>query len=186
MHKVFRTSILPPFPEGSEMIQFGTGCFWGAERIFWQVPGVISTHVGYSGGGNPSPTYRQVCSGTTGHAEVVRVVYDPTRVSFQGLLKKFWEAHDPTQGNRQGNDIGSQYRSTIYAYSDQQLAIAERSREIFQEALTSKGYGMITTEIRKAPEFYYAEDYHQQYLHDNPGGYCGHGVTGAIFDSSSL
>ena len=186
MHKALRTSIHPPFPNGSEMVQFGMGCFWGAERMFWQHAGVISTHVGYSGGASQSPTYRQVCSGTTGHAEVVRVVYDPTRTRFQDLLKIFWEGHDHTQGDGQGNDDGTQYRSTIYVYSEQQLALALSAKVIFQEALGRKGFGRITTEIRMAPEFYYAEDYHQQYLMGDPDGYCGHGHTGAIFDLSCL
>lgn len=186
MHKALRSTIFPPFPEGSEMIQFGMGCFWGAEKMFWQIPGVITTHVGYSGGESTSPSYREVCSGRSGHAEVVRVVYDPTRTRLQELLKTFWEGHDPTQGDGQGNDRGSQYRSCIYAYSQSQLEKAEQSKNLFQSALRQRGYGNITTDIRKAPEFYYAEEDHQQYLHSNPGGYCGHGHTGAELDISAL
>ena len=186
MHRVFRNSLHPPFPEGSQMVQFGMGCFWGAEKTFWTQPGVISTQVGYAGGAAVNPTYRQVCSGSTGHAEVVRVVYDPSTIRFQDLLKVFWENHDPTQGDRQGNDEGSQYRSTIYVYTDEQNRLAQQSKIIFQEALSRGAYGKITTEIRNAPEFYYAEDYHQQYLDAHPGGYCGHGQTGIKFDVSSL
>ena len=184
MHKILGTSTYPPFPESSEMVQFGMGCFWGAERMFWQQPGVISTQVGYAGGSVPSPTYKKVCSGSTGHAEVVRVVYDPTIIRFQELLKLFWENHDPTQGNYKRTLTG-QYRSAIFVYSDEQLALAERSQIIFQEALGRRGLGEIHTEIRKAPEFYYAEDYHQQYFF-NDSRNCGHGSNGVIFDLSGL
>lgn len=186
MHKALRTPMHPPFPDTLQMVQFGMGCFWGAERLFWQHPNIFSTQVGYSGGSVPNPTYRAVCSGTTGHAEVVRVVYDPFKTRFQELLKIFWENHDPTQGNRQGNDEGTQYRSAIYVYNEEQMRLAEESKEIFQRALNAKGYGRITTEILRAPEFYYAEDYHQQYLFDNPGGYCGHGHTGAKLDLTNF
>jgi peptide-methionine (S)-S-oxide reductase len=167
-----------PFPAGLQQAVFGMGCFWGAERLFWQRPGVYSTAVGYAGGETKNPTYEEVCSGMTNHAEVVLVVFDPKVVSYEELLKVFWEGHEPTQGMRQGNDAGTQYRSTIYAYGDEQLKAAQRSKEMFQQALTKKGFGTITTEIRPAPEFYYAEDYHQQYLGKNPAGYCGLGGTG--------
>ena len=167
-----------PFPAGMQQVVFGMGCFWGAERLFWQKKGVYSTAVGYAGGQTKNPTYEEVCSGMTNHSEVVLVVFDPKAVSYDELLKTFWEGHDPTQGMRQGNDGGTQYRSTIYAYGDEQLKAAQKSKEMFQEALKKKGYGTITTEIRLAPEFYYAEDYHQQYLGKNPGGYCGLGGTG--------
>jgi peptide-methionine (S)-S-oxide reductase len=167
-----------PFPAGLQQAVFGMGCFWGAERLFWQRPGVYSTAVGYAGGETNNPTYEEVCSGMTNHAEVVLVVFDPKVVSYDELLKAFWEGHDPTQGMRQGNDAGTQYRSTIYAYGDEQLKAAQRSKEMFQQALTKKGFGTITTEILPAPQFYYAEDYHQQYLGKNPGGYCGLGGTG--------
>jgi peptide-methionine (S)-S-oxide reductase len=167
-----------PFPAGLQQAVFGLGCFWGAERIFWQRPGVYSTAVGYAGGQTKNPTYEEVCSGMTNHAEVVLVVFDPKVISYDELLKVFWEGHDPTQGMRQGNDAGTQYRSTIYAYGDEQLKAARRSKEAFQQALNKKGFGAITTEIRAAPEFYYAEDYHQQYLGKNPAGYCGLGGTG--------
>ena len=167
-----------PFPAGLEQAVFGMGCFWGAERLFWQRRGVYSTAVGYAGGETKNPTYEEVCSGLTNHAEVVLVVFDPKVVSYEELLKTFWEGHDPTQGMRQGNDAGTQYRSTIYAYGDEQLKAAQKSEEMFQQALNKKGYGAITTEIRAAPPFYYAEDYHQQYLGKNPGGYCGLGGTG--------
>ncbi len=170
--------IVPPFPAGLELAQFGLGCFWGAERIFWQTPGVYSTGVGYAGGDTPNPTYEEVCSGFTNHTEAVLVVFDPKRVSYDALLKVFWENHDPTQGMRQGNDRGSQYRSAIYTTSDAQMQAALASRDAFQSALAAKGYGKITTEIKPAGEFYYAEDYHQQYLAKNPGGYCGLGGTG--------
>lgn len=169
----------PPFPLGTEEVLFGMGCFWGAERKFWQVgEGVYVTAVGYAGGTTRNPTYEDVCSGRTGHAEVVRVVYCPAALSFEALLKIFWESHDPTQGMRQGNDVGTQYRSVIYAPTAGQLAAAEASRAAYQRVLTTAGYGPITTEIRAAPPFYYAEDYHQQYLAKNPGGYCGLGGTG--------
>ena len=167
-----------PYPEGLELAQFAMGCFWGVERKFWQTPGVWVTAVGYVNGYTPNPTYEEVCSGRTGHTEAVLVVYDPREVSYADLLKVFWENHDPTQGMRQGNDIGTQYRSGIYAYTPEQKAAAEASRDAFQAALKAKGYGAITTEIGDAPEFYFAEDYHQQYLAKNPGGYCGIGGTG--------
>jgi peptide-methionine (S)-S-oxide reductase len=167
-----------PFPAGMQQAVFGMGCFWGAEKLFWQLPGVYSTAVGYAGGGTKNPTYEEACSGLTNHAEVVLVVFDPKKISYEELLKVFWEGHDPTQGMRQGNDAGTQYRSTIYAYGDEQLKAARKSKEAFQQALSKKGFGVITTEIRPAPEFYYAEDYHQQYLGKNPAGYCGLGGTG--------
>jgi peptide-methionine (S)-S-oxide reductase len=176
-HAVTGAPMRPPFP-GCELATFGMGCFWGAERKLWQVPGVVSTMVGYAGGHTPNPTYREVCSGGTGHAEVVRVAFDPKRVAYEELLRVFWESHDPTQGMRQGNDTGTQYRSTLYTYSDDQLRAAEASRDAYQKLLRAAGYGPITTEIRAAPEFYYAEDYHQQYLAKNPDGYCGLGGTG--------
>jgi peptide-methionine (S)-S-oxide reductase len=168
----------PPFPDGLDRAMFAMGCFWGAERKFWQLSGVHSTAVGYAAGATPNPTYREVCSGMTGHAEVVLVVFDPKVVSYDDLLKTFWENHDPTQGMRQGNDVGTQYRSGIYYYNEAQRVAAERSRDAFQAELTRARYGPITTEIAPAPEFYYAEDYHQQYLAKNPGGYCGLGGTG--------
>ena len=168
-----------PFPAGLEQAVFGMGCFWGAERLFWELPGVYSTAVGYAGGQTKNPSYEEVCSGFTNHAEVVLVVFDPNKISYEQLLKTFWEEHDPTQGMRQGNDAGSQYRSAIYAYGKAQLDAALKSKEAFQKALKEKGYGTITTEIREAPEFYYAEDYHQQYLGKNPNGYCGLAGTGA-------
>ena len=177
-HEVLGTPLLPPFPEGIEHIVVGLGCFWGAERKFWQTPGVYSTAVGYAGGVTKNPTYREVCSGATGHTEVVLVVFDPARVSYDELLRVFWENHDPTQGMRQGNDVGTQYRSGIYACSPEQRRLAEASREAYRRVLTQAGYGPITTEILDAPEFYYAEDYHQQYLAKNPWGYCGIGGTG--------
>jgi peptide-methionine (S)-S-oxide reductase len=170
--------IVAPFPEGMATAVFGMGCFWGAERVFWQLPGVYSTAVGYAGGYTPNPTYEEVCSGRTGHAEVVLVVYDPAAVSYDQLLKVFWENHDPTQGMRQGADVGTQYRSAIYYASDVQRAAAEASRSTYQPALASAGHGSITTEIAPLPDFYYAEDYHQQYLAKNPAGYCGIGGTG--------
>jgi len=169
---------VPPFPDGMRLAQFGLGCFWGAERKFWELPGVYATAVGYAGGLTPNPNYREVCSGHTGHTEAVLVVYDPKVISYDALLRVFWESHDPTQGMRQGNDVGTQYRSAIYWYDDVQRQAAEASRARYQEALTALGHGTITTEIAKAPEFYYAEDYHQQYLAKNPGGYCGLGGTG--------
>ena len=179
-HAVLGTALKPSFPAGMEEAQFGMGCFWGAERLFWKIPGVHSTSVGYAGGYTPNPTYEEVCSGRTGHAEVVRVVFDPAQVSYEALLKAFWERHDPTQGLRQGNDIGSQYRSVIYCTRDAQLAAAEVSRARYQAGLRTAGHGAITTEIRPAPEFFYAEDYHQQYLHKKPEGYCGLGGTGVV------
>jgi peptide-methionine (S)-S-oxide reductase len=177
-HYVTGARIVPPFPDGMRLAQFGLGCFWGAERKFWQVPGVYATAVGYSGGLTPNPTYEEVCSGRTGHTEAVLVVYDPRVVSYDALLRLFWESHDPTQGMRQGNDVGTQYRSAIYWYDDEQRRAAEASRERYQQALAARGFEPITTEIAKAPEFYYAEAYHQQYLAKNPGGYCGLGGTG--------
>jgi peptide-methionine (S)-S-oxide reductase len=170
--------ITPPFPAGLEQAMFAMGCFWGAERKFWQTPGVYSTAVGYAAGITQNPTYEEVCSGMTGHAEVVLVVYDPKQVSYDQLLQVFWESHDPTQGMRQGNDVGTQYRSGIYAFTPEQKAAAEISRGMYQERLKAAGLGEITTEIVDAPAFYYAEDYHQQYLGKNPGGYCGLGGTG--------
>ena len=167
-----------PYPAGLAQAVFGLGCFWGAERKFWETPGVWTTAVGYAGGTTPNPTYEEVCSGLTGHTEVVLVVYDPKIISYDGLLKVFWEAHDPTQGMRQGNDVGTQYRSAIYTYSPEQQREAEASRERFQAGLAKAGYSAITTEIREAPPFYFAEDYHQQYLAKNPWGYCGLGGTG--------
>ena len=169
-----------PYPEGAELAQFALGCFWGAERMFWKVPGVLVTAVGYAGGITPNPTYEEVCSGRTGHAEVVLVVFDPAKVSYEQLLKLFWEAHDPTQGMRQGNDIGTQYRSAIYTYSEAQARAAEASRQAYAKALAERGLGPVTTEIAPAPEFYFAEDYHQQYLAKNPAGYCGIGGTGVV------
>jgi peptide-methionine (S)-S-oxide reductase len=177
-HFVNGARLEEPFPEGLEKAMFAMGCFWGAERKFWETPGVYSTAVGYAAGHKPNPTYREVCSGQTGHAEVVLVVYDPRQISYAELLKLFWENHDPTQGMRQGNDVGTQYRSGIYYYDDLQREAAERTRDAYQEQLKAAGYGAITTEILPAPEFYYAEDYHQQYLAKNPGGYCGIGGTG--------
>lgn len=177
-HHVHGRSIIPPFPEGSERAMFGMGCFWGAERRFWTQEGVISTAVGYAAGLTPNPTYEEVCSGRTGHNEVVLVVYDPATITYDALLEVFWESHDPTQGMRQGNDIGTQYRSGIYTYSDDQAERARPSRDAYQQALQGAGLGTITTEILEAPPFYYAEDYHQQYLSKNPGGYCGLGGTG--------
>jgi len=177
-HHVNGAPLKGPFPEGLEQAMFALGCFWGAEKKFWQIPGVYTTAVGYAAGYTPNPTYREVCSGGTGHAEAVLVVFDPRRVSYSDLVKVFWESHDPTQGMRQGNDIGTQYRSGIYYFNDIQRGIAERSKEAFQQQLRRAGYGTITTEILPAPEFYYAEDYHQQYLSKNPDGYCGLGGTG--------
>jgi peptide-methionine (S)-S-oxide reductase len=179
-HTVLGVPLAPPYPEGTEIAEFGEGCFWGVERVFWQIPGVVSTSVGYAGGFTPNPTYEEVCSGRTGHAEVVRVVFDPARVSYEQLLKAFWEGHDPTQGMRQGNDVGSQYRSIILTRSDAQREAALSSREAYQKVLTASGYGDITTEIVPAGEYYFAEEYHQQYLSSdkNPNGYCGVGGTG--------
>ena len=177
-HTVLGGPLAPPYPEGTEIAEFALGCFWGAERKFWETPGVVSTAVGYAGGFTPNPTYEEVCSGRTGHAEAVRVVYDPARVSYQDLLKVFWETHDPTQGMRQGNDVGTQYRSVIYTRSEEQRQAAERSRDDYQRVLRLAGYGPITTEVVPAQEFYFAEDYHQQYLDKNPWGYCGIGGTG--------
>jgi peptide-methionine (S)-S-oxide reductase len=177
-HAVLDAPLKPPFPDGLQQAMFGLGCFWGAERVFWQAPGVYTTAVGYAGGYTPNPTYEEVCSGSTGHAEVVLVVFDPAKTSYEEMLKLFWENHDPTQGMRQGNDIGTQYRSAIYTFGEDQQAAALRSREVFAERLRAAGYPEITTEIAPAGEFYYAEDYHQQYLHKNPWGYCGLGGTG--------
>ena len=177
-HFVLGTPLEPPFPEGVETAIFGMGCFWGAERDFWQAPGVYTTAVGYAGGYTPNPTYEEVCSGRTGHNEVVLVAYRPSEISFDELLRIFWEGHDPTQGMRQGNDVGTQYRSGVYVTSDAQRQAAETSRDMYQERLIDAGYGEITTEIVDAPEFFYAEDYHQQYLAKNPNGYCGIGGTG--------
>jgi peptide-methionine (S)-S-oxide reductase len=179
-HTVLGTPLRGPWPTGYETVIFGMGCFWGAEKIFWKIPGVYSTSVGYAGGHTPNPTYEETCSGMTGHTEVVQVVYDPAKVSFETLLKAFWENHDPTQGMRQGNDVGTQYRSAIYATTDEQLKVAEASREAFAPVVKAAGLGEITTEIAKAGPYYYAEDYHQQYLSDakNPYGYCNHGPNG--------
>ena len=177
-HFVNGNRVEPPFPPGSVLALFGMGCFWGAERVFWQRKGVYSTSVGYAGGLTPNPTYEEVCSGLTGHAEVVRVVFEPALVSYDALLRVFWESHDPTQGMRQGNDVGTQYRSVIYCDDASQRTAAESSRQAYQAALVAAGRGEISTEIRDAPEFYYAEEYHQQYLAKNPLGYCGLGGTG--------
>ena len=177
-HTVLGTPIGPPYPEGSEIAEFALGCFWGEERKFWEIPGVITTAVGYQGGFTRNPTYEEVCSGRTGHAESVRVVFDPKRVGYDDLLRVFWESHDPTQGMRQGNDVGTQYRSVIFVHSDEQRRAAERSRDEYQRALNAAGYGKITTEIVDASPFYFAETYHQQYLDKNPNGYCGMGGTG--------
>ncbi|MHB8346313.1 MAG: peptide-methionine (S)-S-oxide reductase MsrA [Acidiferrobacterales bacterium] len=180
-HFVNGRPIAPPFPQGLELAQFGLGCFWGAERKFWQLAGVYTTAAGYSAGYTPNPTYLEVCSGMTGHNEVVRVVFDPAHTSYDELLKLFWESHNPTQGMRQGNDIGTQYRSGIYVYGDVQKAAAEASRDVYQEVLSAAGLGQISTEIIDATEFYYAEAYHQQYLAKNPGGYCGLGGTAVAY-----
>jgi peptide-methionine (S)-S-oxide reductase len=177
-HYVNGNRIVPPFPEGTERALFGMGCFWGAERKFWQLPGVYSTAVGYAGGYTPNPTYQEVCSGMTGHTEAVLVVFDPEQVSYDKLLQVFWESHDPTQGMRQGNDVGTQYRSAIYCFDSAQSEAAQASLDAYQRALAQAGCSAITTEIAPAPEFYYAEEYHQQYLAKNPGGYCGLGGTG--------
>jgi peptide-methionine (S)-S-oxide reductase len=177
-HHVLNATIEGPYPEETQKALFGLGCFWGAEKKFWQLRGVYTTAVGYAAGLTPNPTYREVCSGLTGHNEVVLVVYDPKQISYEELLKTFWESHDPTQGMRQGNDVGTQYRSGIYFFDEPQRKAAERSKQEFQQALTKNGYGLITTEILPAHEFYFAEDYHQQYLSKNPDGYCGLGGTG--------
>ena len=177
-HFVTGAPLKGPYPQGAEKALFGLGCFWGAERKFWQVPGVYVTAVGYAGGPTPNPTYEEVCSGMTGHTEAVLVVFDPKRVSYDALLKLFWESHDPTQGMRQGNDVGTQYRSGIYDYSEEQHKAGEASKQAYDKALKARGLGSITTEILPAPEFYFAEDYHQQYLAKNPHGYCGPGGTG--------
>jgi peptide-methionine (S)-S-oxide reductase len=178
-HEVLGTPLTPPFPEGTEQAVLGLGCFWGAERIFWQLPGVYTTAVGYAGGGTPNPTYEETCSGLTGHTEAVLVVFRPDEISYEDILKAFWEGHDPTQGMRQGNDIGTQYRSAIYTTTEEQARVAAASRDRYQQALRAAGRGgEITTEIAPAGPFYYAEDYHQQYLSKNPNGYCGLGGTG--------
>lgn len=177
-HYVNANPLEPPFPQNMQIAMFGLGCFWGAERKFWEMDGVYTTAVGYAGGFTPNPSYEEVCTGRTGHNEVVRVVFDPNVVSYEELLKTFWEAHDPTQGMCQGNDVGTQYRSGIYTYGDDQKTAAEAARHAFQDVLSRAGYGSITTEILDAPTFYYAEDYHQQYLAKNPAGYCGLGGTG--------
>jgi len=177
-HFVKKTPLQPPFPDGMEQVLLGLGCFWGAERLFWEIPGVYTTAVGYSGGFTPNPTYQEVCGGQTGHGEVVLVVFDPVTLSCDRLLLAFWEGHDPTQGMRQGNDLGTQYRSGIYYSNDTQRDSAEASRKVYQRALAAAGHGQISTEIEPAGPFYYAEEYHQQYLAKNPGGYCGLGGTG--------
>ena len=174
----------PPYPAGLKTAMFGLGCFWGAEKLFWNLPGVYSTAVGYAGGVTPNPTYEEVCTGLTGHNEVVRVVYDPSKTTYEELLRAFWEAHDPTQGLHQGNDVGTQYRSGIYVNDDAERMAAEASRESFAAQLKKAGYGAVTTEIVRAPEFYYAEDYHQQYLAKNPAGYCGLGGCGVTYKSA--
>jgi peptide-methionine (S)-S-oxide reductase len=185
-HFVSGNRIVPPFPAGMELALFGLGCFWGAERKFWQAHGVYSTAVGYAGGFTPNPTYEEVCSGMTGHDEVVRVVFDPNKTSYAALLRIFWESHDPTQGMRQGNDVGTQYRSAIFTDGDRERQQAEQSRDAYTAALSKAGLGAITTEIIGAPEFYYAEDYHQQYLAKNPDGYCGIGGCGVPFKLAEL
>jgi peptide-methionine (S)-S-oxide reductase len=185
-HFVHGRTLTPPFPQGTQQVQFGMGCFWGAERKFWQAEGVFTTAVGYAGGLTPNPSYEEVCSGGTGHSEVVLVVYDAQIVPFSELLKIFWESHNPTQGMRQGNDVGTQYRSVLYTYDDEQLAAAKASRQHYQTALTQAGYGQITTEIQPAPVFYYAEHYHQQYLAKVPNGYCGLGGTGVGCNTEAL
>ena len=182
-HYVNGNPLEGPFPENFEQVMFGLGCFWGAERLFWQLQGVYSTAVGYAAGLTPNPTYKEVCSGLTGHNEVVRVVYDPQVITFDDLLRVFWQAHDPTEGMRQGNDVGTQYRSGIYTYSASQQHAAESSRQAYQAALTAAGHGNITTEVMAAPTFYFAEDYHQQYLAKNPGGYCGLKGCGVCYPS---
>jgi peptide-methionine (S)-S-oxide reductase len=185
-HFVNGNRITPPFPSGMELAQFGMGCFWGAERVFWEMPGVYSTAVGYAGGDTRNPTYEEVCSGFTNHTEAVLVVFDPNIVTYEELLKRFWESHDPTQGMRQGNDAGTQYRSAIYTYGEEQMRLAQQTKEAFEKALKAKGYGPVTTEIAPAPEFFYAEDYHQQYLGKNPNGYCGLGGTGVTCPVGTL
>ena len=184
-HAVLQTPMSPPYPSGMRKALFGLGCFWGAERKFWELDGVYTTAVGYAAGYTPNPTYREVCSGMTGHNEVVLVVFDPQKIAYLELLKVFWESHDPTQGMRQGNDVGTQYRSGIYCYDSEQKDQADVSLESFQRSLSAAGHGQITTEIISAPEFYFAEDYHQQYLAKNPGGYCGLGGTGVRFNPAS-
>lgn len=184
-HFVNGHPLKPPFPDGMQQAMFGLGCFWGAERKFWQTPGVYTTAVGYAGGYTPNPTYQEVCTGYTGHNEVVLVIYDPQQVSYAQLLKVFWEAHNPTQGMRQGNDVGTQYRSGIYVYDEAQRQAADLSKDHYQQALFTAGQGMVTTEIINAPVFYYAEEYHQQYLAKNPGGYCGLGGTGVCYPQTS-
>ena len=179
-HFISGAPLKGPYPQGAQLAQFGLGCFWGAERLFWKLPGVLVTAVGYAGGITPNPTYEETCSGRTGHAEVVLVVFDPARISYEQLLKVFWENHDPTQGMRQGNDVGTQYRSAIYTYSEGQQRAAEASRDAYAAALAERGMGPVTTEIAPAPEFYFAEGYHQQYLAKNPAGYCGLGGTGVV------
>jgi peptide-methionine (S)-S-oxide reductase len=185
-HFVNGSQIKQPAVRGLEEAIFGLGCFWGAERMFWQIPGVVTTAVGYAGGFTPNATYEEVCSGSTGHTEVVRVVFDPNKVSYETLLKAFWESHDPTQGMRQGGDIGTQYRSAIYTTTDAQQKAAEASKRIYQEALSKAHRGAITTEIREAPDFYYAEEYHQQYLAKNPNGYCGLEGCGVAFKAAEM
>ncbi|MEW2358151.1 peptide-methionine (S)-S-oxide reductase MsrA [Spirillospora sp. NPDC029432] len=177
-HEVLDAPLAPPYPAGAEIAEFALGCFWGAERKFWQTPGVLSTAAGYEGGYTPNPTYEEVCSGLTGHTETVRVVYDPSQVTYEDLLRVFWEAHDPTQGMRQGNDVGTQYRSAVFYRDEPQHKLAEASRATYQNVLTAAGHGPITTEVTRATDFYFAEDYHQQYLHKNPNGYCGIAGTG--------
>ena len=185
-HAVLGTPLKGPWPEGMETAVFGLGCFWGAERLFWQLDGVYSTAVGYAGGHTPNPTYEEVCSAKTGHTEAVLVVYDPAKIGFADLLKVFWEAHDPTQGMRQGNDVGTQYRSAIYTTTEAQARLAAESKAMFETRLKEAGYGAVTTEIKTAPTFYYAEDYHQQYLAKNPRGYCGLAGTGVTCPASAL
>jgi peptide-methionine (S)-S-oxide reductase len=183
-HFVSGRRIVPPFPAGLKEAVFGMGCFWGAERLFWQLPGVYSTAVGYAGGYTNNPTYKEVCSGMTGHTEVVRVIYDPAKISYEDLLKVFWESHDPTQGMRQGNDVGTQYRSAVYVFDAEQREAAEESKRVYQIRLKAAGRGEITTEIKDAPAFFYAEDYHQQYLAKNPQGYCGIEGCGVAYSSA--
>jgi peptide-methionine (S)-S-oxide reductase len=185
VHFVNGSSMLPPFPEGSEVVSFGMGCFWGAERVFWQLPGVITTAVGYQGGISENPTYEEVCSGRTGHAEAAIVVYDPKQTSLDLLLKHFWEQHDPTTLNRQGNDAGTQYRSAIYWTREEQREIAVSSKDAYEGGLLESGYGLVTTEIQEAGPFFYAEEYHQQYLAKNPGGYCNHGFCQIVYPTES-